>query len=154
MSTTAPDAHRAYVERFAMALTEMGMQRMSARVLALFVCTDSPTLTGTDIAEQLAVSPAAVSGAIRILQQAGLVQRTPAPGSRRDHYRLSGDAWTDAGVAKRESLDGLAKLAADGLDVVAADGPAADRLGEMRDFYRFLAEEIPLLMQRWRARRG
>jgi biotin operon repressor len=141
------------VERFAIVLSEMGLQRMSARVLALFVCSDAPTLTGPEIAEQLAVSPAAVSGAIRTLSQAGLVGRAPTPGSRRDHYRLVGDAWTGAGVVKRERFDVLAELAADGLATVPAEGPAAARLAEMHDFYAFLAEEMPGLLDRWRDRR-
>ena len=141
---------RDYVERFALVLADMGMQRMSARVLALFVCTDSATLTGTDIAEQLGVSAAAVSGAVRTLQQAGLLQRSPAPGSRREHYRLSGNAWADAGVIKHERLDTLARLADDGLTLVGSDGAAAARLSQMRDFYAFLAAEIPALMERWR----
>ncbi|HZG89659.1 MAG TPA: MarR family transcriptional regulator [Pseudonocardia sp.] len=143
---------RDYVERFALVLTGMGMQRMSARVLALFVCTDAATLTGADIAGHLGVSPAAVSGAVRSLQQAGLLQRSPSPGSRRDHYRLSGDAWTDAGVVKRDRFDALARLADDGLALVEAHGEAAARLTRMRDFYAFLAEEIPALLDRWSAR--
>lgn len=152
MTTAA--AHRNFVERFALVLTEMGMQRMSARVLALFVCTDSPTLTGTDIAEQLAVSAAAVSGAVRSLQHAGLVRRVPAPGSRRDHYQLAGEAWADAGLVKRERLDALSTLADDGVLTVEPNGPAAARLREMRDFYAFLAEEIPALLVRWRTRQA
>lgn len=148
------DAQRDFVERFALVLTEMGMQRMSARVLALFVCTDSPTLTGTDIAEQLEVSAAAVSGAVRSLQQGGLVRRVPAPGSRRDHYQLAGEAWADAGVVKRDRLDALAELADDGATVMDPNGPAAARLREMRDFYAFLAEEIPALLVRWRTRQA
>lgn len=142
------------MERFALVLTEMGMQRMSARVLALFVCVDFTTLTGSEIARELKVSAAAVSGAVRALQQAGLVRRVPAPGSRSDHYQLAGDAWADAGVVKRERLDALAELAAEGLDVMEPHGPAAERLREMRDFYAFLAEEIPALLERWRSRQA
>ncbi len=145
---------RDYVERFALVLAEMGMQRMSARVLALFVCTDAATLTGTDIAGHLGVSPAAVSGAVRSLLQAGLLRRSPSPGSRRDHYRLAGDAWADAGVVKRDRFDALARLADDGLALVDDGGAAAERLARMRDFYAFLAEEMPALLERWQARRA
>ena len=90
----SPDAERVYVERFALMLSDMGMQRMTARVLALFVCTDTATLTAPDIAAALTISPAAVSGAVRTLEGAALIERVPMPGSRREHYRLLGDAWT------------------------------------------------------------
>lgn len=146
------DPHRSYVERFALVLTAMGLQRMAARALALFLCSDAATLTPTDIARDLGVSPAAVSGAVRTLHDAGLLARAPVPGSRRDHYHLSGDAWTEAGLVKRDRFDALAALAADGLDVVADGGPAAERLRDMRDFYAFLAEEVPALLDRWRSR--
>lgn len=145
---------RDFVERFAQALTDMGMPRMSARVLALFVCTDARELSAPDIVERLSVSPAAVSGALRTLVQAGLVAWTPTPGNRRDHYRLQGDAWTGAAAIKQERFTALADLAGQGLAAVPPDGPAAERLGGMRDFYLFLAAEMPALIDRWNSRRG
>ena len=144
---------RAFVERFALTLSAMGLQPMAARVLARFVCSDSETLTSTDLSEGLAVSPAAVSGAIHLLAQAGLVERVPVPGSRRQHFRLAGDTWTGAGAVKQEVFVALQGLAADGLGVVPADGPASARLAEMRDFYAFLAGEMPALLARWRESR-
>lgn len=143
---------RAFVERFALTLDAMGLQPMAARVLARFVCADAETLTSADLSGGLAVSPAAVSGAIHLLAQAGLVERVPVPGSRRQHFRLAGDTWTGAGAVKQEVFVALGQLAADGLAVVPAGGPAAARLGEMRDFYAFLAGEMPALLARWRAR--
>ena len=143
---------REFIERFALVLADMGLQRMAARVLALFVCSDAPSLTGPDIAAQLGVSPAAVSGAIHLLMQAGLVERVPSPGSRRDHYRLAGDTWTGAGAIKQDRFEALATLAGDGLASVSADGPAAARLREMHAFYAFLAEEMPALLDRWHRR--
>lgn len=146
------DAERLYVERFAIMLRDMGMQRMDARVLALFVCTDASTLTAPDIATALTISPAAVSGAVRTLQSAGLIERVPVPGSRREHYRLLGDAWTGAAAIKQERFTALADLAEDGVQVVPPDGPAAARLAQMRDFYAFLADEMPALRARWEER--
>jgi len=146
------EAFRSYVERFALALAGMGLQPMAARVLALFVCADETALTPSDISSRLGVSPAAVSGAVQMLSQAGLVERVPAPGSRRRHLRLAGDAWTGAGTVKQEVFVAMAGLASDGLDVVPEDGPASERLAGMRDFYAFLAEEMPSLLERWAAR--
>jgi DNA-binding transcriptional ArsR family regulator len=144
---------RAYVERFALTLDAMGLQPMAARVLARFVCSDADTLTSGELSDGLAVSPAAVSGAIRILTQGGLVERVPVPGSRRQHFRLAGDTWTGAGAVKQEVFVALEHLAADGMAVVPAGGQAAARLGEMRAFYAFLADEMPALLARWRTQR-
>lgn len=154
MASTEPSSEkeRVYLERFALMLSDMGMQRMNARVLALFVCTDRGSLTAPDIAAALTISPAAVSGAVRTLEAAALIERVPVPGSRRQHYRLLGDAWTGAAAIKQERFTALADLATDGLVIIPADGPAASRLQQMRDFYTFLAEEMPALRARWEAR--
>lgn len=147
-----PD-QRAYVERFALVMDGLGLQPMAARVLALFVCTDADSLTSADISASLAVSPAAVSGAIQLLGQAGLLERVPMPGSRSRHFRLAGDTWTGAGAVKQEVFVALSALAADGLHVVPPGGPAAARLEGMRAFYAFLADEMPALLARWQAMR-
>lgn len=148
-----PASTRLFIERFALTLHAMGMQPMTARLLALFVCTDADTLTAPDIAHALSVSPAAVSGALRTLQDAALIERVPVPGSRREHHRLLGDTWTGAAAVKQERFTALAGLAADGLETLPDAGPAADRLEQMRDFYAFLAQEMPALRARWEARR-
>jgi predicted transcriptional regulator len=145
---------REYVERLALAFAGMGLQRMAARVLALFVCSDAPSLTSPDIAERLAVSPAAVSGAIHLLSRAGIVERAPMPGSRRDHYRLAGDTWNGAGAIKQDLFEALARLAGEGRAAVPPGGSADVRLSEMQAFYAFLTDEMPALLSRWRERQA
>jgi hypothetical protein len=147
-----PDPVRQYVERFALVLADLGMQRMTARVLALLVCSDDASLTAGDIQQRLDVSAAATSMAVRELIAAGVADRVPVPGSRRVHYRLSGDTWAGAGAVKQQRFVLLAALAADGLATVPPGGPAAARLAEMRDFNEFLAEEMPGLLSRWQQR--
>ena len=56
------EAVRLFVERFAAALAESGLQRMPARVFAALQATDTGRLTAAELAEILQVSPAAVSG--------------------------------------------------------------------------------------------
>ena len=86
------DAHQP-AEQLALVLSSHGLQRMTARVLAALIFTEQPTLTMGELAEQLRASPGAISGATKMLTSVGLVERVPAPGSRRDHYRLRDDAW-------------------------------------------------------------
>ena len=87
-----PEAVRQFVEHFASALTDAGLQRMHARVFAALHGTDSGRLTAAEIAESLQVSPAAVSGAVRYLTQFNLIRREREPGSRRDTYVVDNDA--------------------------------------------------------------
>ncbi|MEV6184183.1 MarR family transcriptional regulator, partial [Streptomyces sp. NPDC052015] len=82
-----------FVESFAAQLVEAGMQRMPARVFAALLASDSGTLTSAELGEQLQVSPAAVSGAVRYLAQQHMVSREREPGSRRERYRVHSDQW-------------------------------------------------------------
>ena len=50
-------------------------------------------MTMGELADRLQASSGAISGAIKMLTSVGLVERVPAPASRRDHYRLRDNAW-------------------------------------------------------------
>lgn len=142
-----------FVEQFALVLTESGLPRMPARVFAYVLAEDAERYTAAELAEGLRVSPAAISGAVRTLVQAGLLAREREPGSRADHYRIyDDDVWAHI-IMQREPLlrrytsvltDGLAKL---------PDGRGADRLLETLDYMQFMRAELPLMIERWREHR-
>jgi DNA-binding transcriptional regulator GbsR (MarR family) len=98
----------------------------------------------------LQVSPAAVSNAVRYLQQVRLAVREREPGERRDHYRLYNDTWYEAVTHKDEMLKRWQEDMWEGIEAVGADTPAGRRLEETRRFYAFLLDEKPRLMERWR----
>src|SRR5690349_19613035 len=91
-----PEAVQRFVEHFASALVNAGLQRTHARVFAALHGTDSGRLTAAELAETLQISPAAVSGAVRYLTQFNLIRREREPGSRRDVYVLYRDNWYEA----------------------------------------------------------
>jgi DNA-binding transcriptional regulator GbsR (MarR family) len=140
-------------EELALVLTSHGLQRMTSRVLAALLFTSAPTMTAADLAAQLQASAGAISGAIKMLVAVGLAERVPAPGSRRDHYRLRDDAWTVLYTTQNQILAAIRQAASDGITATTPDGPAHRRLAEMRDFYDFMLAEIPDLLDRWRSQR-
>lgn len=145
---------RRYVERLALVLTQLGIQRMAARVFAALVVTDDSKLTAGEIAEKLQISPAAVSGAVRYLEQVGLIEREREPGARRDHFRVYDDMWF-ATLRKRDRLIEMWRdIAEEGVDAVGAESPAGKRLAEMSDFLAFLIREMPILLERWETERA
>lgn len=145
---------RRYVERLALVLTQLGIQRMAARVFAALVVTDDSRLTAGEIAEKLQVSAAAVSGAVRYLEQVGMIEREREPGARRDHYRVSDDMWF-ASLRKRDRLMEMWRdTAEEGIEAVGADTPAGKRLAEMRDFLAFIIKQLPTLLERWEQERA
>jgi DNA-binding transcriptional regulator GbsR (MarR family) len=139
-----------FVERFAAVLVEAGFPRMPARVFVALLVTDSGRLTSAELADQLKVSPAAVSGAVRYLSQVDMVTRGHEPGSRRDHYQLLDDVWYEASVRKDQMYRRWSELMREGMVVLGPDTPAGQRVDDTRAFFEFLQDEMPLLVKRWR----
>ena len=136
-------------EELALVLAAHGLQRMTARVLAALLFSDQPTMTAGELGERLQASSGAISGAVKTLTSVGLVERVPAPASRRDHYRLRDNAWAIQYTNQNEVTTAVLKAAEAGIAATDDGSPARRRITQMRDFYNFLLEEIPALLDRW-----
>ena len=151
--TKGPDLQEA-AEQLALVLSTHGLQRMTARVLAALLFTEQPTTTMGELADRLQASSGAISGAIKMLTSVGLVERAPAPASRRDHYRLRDNAWAVLYTNQNEVLAAMLKAAEAGIATTGGKTLAGQRLIQMRDFYNFLLAEIPALLDRWHRQSG
>jgi predicted transcriptional regulator len=128
---------------------------MAARVFVALLVSDDGRRTAAELAEMLRVSPAAVSNAVRYLQQVRLVAREREPGERRDHYRVySGDTRYEVITRRDEMLTHWQEDLREGIEAVGADTPAGKRLEETRLFYEFMHGELPLLIEKWRKLRS
>src|ERR1700742_415043 len=122
----------------ALVLSSHGMQRMTARVLATLLFTEQPTITAGELSERLQASSGAISGAVKMLISVGVVERVPAPASRRDHYRLRDNAWAIQYTNQNEVTSAVLKAAEAGLPATEDGSLGHQRLTQMRDFYTFL----------------
>jgi DNA-binding transcriptional regulator GbsR (MarR family) len=145
-----PDAVARFVEEFGLLLNESGIPRMPARTLAALMVDDAGKLTASELAEQLNVSPAAVSGAVRYLMQVQLIVRKREPGDKRDHYSLLDDPWYEAIMSRDKELVRWQSMLTDGAKAAGADTSAGKRLNQARRFFKFVHAELPGLMARWR----
>ena len=145
--------HQDAAEQLALVLANHGLQRMTARVLASLLFTEHATMTAGELALRLRASTGAISGAVKMLMSVGLVERVPAPGSRRDHYRLRDDAWAVLYTNQNEVLAAMQKAAEAGVAATAPKSLARQRLNHMREFYDFILAEMPSLLDRWDRRR-
>jgi len=140
-------------ERLALTLSEGGMQRMTARVLAALLFAEQETVTAGELGEWLQISPGTVSTSVKALTRVGLIERVPAPGSRRDHYRFRDGAWAILMSSQNEVVKAMQEAASEGIEAVGAHTAAGRRLEEMRDFYGYLMAELPAVIDRWHAHR-
>ena len=152
-ASATPDPLRTLVERMSLALHERGWPRMPARVYVALLCDEREQLTARDLTALLGVSAAAISAAVNHLIDTGLVVRDPIPGSRQEHYRLAAGGILGAVMRKTEASPHLADLAEEGVSVLGADSPGAERLNELAEFVRFIDAELQCISERWKQRR-
>ncbi|MFF4044621.1 GbsR/MarR family transcriptional regulator [Streptomyces sp. NPDC001816] len=148
-----PESVSRFVEHFAAQLVEAGMPRMPSRVFAALLASDTGALTSAELGEQLRISPAAVSGAVRYLAQVHMVSREREPGSRRERYRVHSDQWYEALTNREAIIKRWEDALRDGVAGLGPDTPAGRRLAETLAFFEFIEQDIAEMMERWRAYR-
>lgn len=136
-------------ERYASVLVEAGVPVMPARVFAALVVTDSGRLTAAQLRTLLSASPAAISGAVRYLEQVGMIRREREPGSRRDVYHAD-SSWYEMAFQREQILARWAGAARDGVGVLGAQTPAGRRLADSLGFFEFVQAEVAGIAERWR----
>ena len=112
--TPAPRLHEA-AERLALVLSGQGLQRMTARVLTALLFSEKSSVTMSELADELQASAGAISGALKNLTSVGLVERVPAPASRRDHFRLRPDAWATLYTGQNQTIAAFLQAAEGGM---------------------------------------
>ncbi len=152
---TSEDERLRFVERFGSSLTVAGFPRLPARVFACLLSQDTGTLTSAEIGEALSVSPAAVSGAVRYLETTRMIHREREPGSRRDVYVVSDDAWHDALINSSATYAPITATLREGVGLVGGRRtPAGRRLSLSVEFLDFISEEMNGIAERWEKRRA
>jgi DNA-binding transcriptional regulator GbsR (MarR family) len=140
-----------FVEQFALILVESGMPRMPSRVFAYVLADDAERYTARELADGLRVSPAAISGAVRYLLQAGLLAKEREPGSRADHYRVyDDDIWYNITQQRLPLLKRYEEILTEGVEMLDEARPGGRRVRETLEYIRFTRVEMAELAERWR----
>lgn len=143
-----------FVERFALLLTEAGMDRMPARVFSYILAEDSDRYTAAELAEGLGVSRAAISNATRVLVDGGLVAKGREPGSRVDHFMVDDDdVWAAISQQRTPLLTRYDAVVKEGVDLLGVDTRGGRRLLQTEAYFEFMMERLPEMMQEWRNRK-
>ncbi|MFJ3922225.1 helix-turn-helix domain-containing protein [Streptomyces sp. NPDC090022] len=135
------EAVREYEETFTTLLMQSGLPKMMARVLTCLLTADAGSLTASELAGHLQVSPASVSKAITFLEGQGLVRRERDE-RRRDRYVADNDVWYQSTMAGARANIMLAETARQGVAILGRDTPAAARLENVARFVEFVGESI------------
>src|SRR5262245_42331625 len=148
MSTT--QQHRA-VERIGSALEAAGLARLPSRVFAALLVDEDGRMTSAELVDELGVSPAAVSGAVKVLEQLRWTTRERERGSRRDVYVVDDDAWRRAMLSGDQTYAAIEE--AFSAAAAIATPTARARLDLSREFLAFVREELVNMVDRWEQRK-
>ncbi|MCZ4610486.1 helix-turn-helix domain-containing protein [Streptomyces sp. Lzd4kr] len=135
------DAVAAYEETLTTVLMGSGLPKMTARVLTCLFTTDAGSLTASQLARHLNVSPASISKAIAFLEGQSLVRRERDE-RRRDRYIVDDELFYQATLASARANDQLVATARQGVTVLGSDTPAAARLENIARFLDYISDSI------------
>ncbi|WP_377273655.1 helix-turn-helix domain-containing protein [Peterkaempfera sp. SMS 1(5)a] len=135
------EAVREYEELFTTVMMQSGLPKTMARVMVCLLTTDGGSLTASELAQRLQVSPATISKSIAFLESQALVRREPDE-RRRERYVVDEDLWYQSTVASVRSLTQQVQIARQGADVLGPGTPAAVRLENVARFLDFVAESL------------
>jgi DNA-binding transcriptional regulator GbsR (MarR family) len=135
------DALADYAETLTTVLMGSGLAKMPARVLTCLFTTDAESLSASQLAQRLQVSPASISKAIAYLESQSLVRRERDE-RRRDRYMVDDELFYQATIASARANDQLVATAREGVAVLGPHTPAAARLENIARFLDFISESI------------
>ncbi|MFF4449824.1 MarR family transcriptional regulator [Streptomyces sp. NPDC001502] len=145
-----PEAVLELEEQFTAMMVGTGLPRMTARVLTCLYVTDGGSLTATELAQRLQVSPASVSKAVGELEQQELIRRERDPGRRRDRYVIDADAWFRGWMASARQNAMLADFALRGAEVLGTATPAGTRMQDIGHFFEHVGRTMIQAAEEWR----
>ncbi|MFF6877797.1 MULTISPECIES: helix-turn-helix domain-containing protein [unclassified Streptomyces] len=144
------EAVREYEETFTTVMMGSGMPKMMSRVMACLCLTDSGSLTASELAQRLQVSPASVSKAVAFLDGQGFVRRETDHG-RRERYVVDDDIWYRSMLASAKAIAQVVETARQGVGVLGPGTPAAARLENVARFLAFVSESTARAAEQARA---
>lgn len=142
------------VEQMGQMLAAGGLPPVAGRVWAYLLICDPPQQSAADLAETLSASRGAISGAVRLLETAGLVRRSTRRGDRREYFDAPPGSIVSILNARLPVTTAWRRLADRGLVLLADRTPEQRaRMQELHDVYAFMEQELPGMLDRFLERR-
>lgn len=144
------EAVREYEEVFTTVMMQSGMPKMMSRVMACLCLADTGSLTASELAGRLQVSPASVSKAITFLESQGMVRRERDE-RRRERYVVDDDVWYQSMMASARATAHISGIARQGVTVHGTGTPVGTRLENIARFLDFVSESTARAAEQARA---
>ena len=148
------DKKKEIIERIGVYYEKKGLQPVVGRIMGLLLVAEPAEATFEQIQEELQISKSAVSTALTFLQAKETVEYTTKPGERKRYFKLRMRDWkTELKKEFDEVLD-MESLINEIIDLKEnRNSEFCCRLLEMKDFFKFMKKELPLLLKKFEASR-
>ncbi|GAA2852700.1 hypothetical protein GCM10010517_10440 [Streptosporangium fragile] len=138
-----------FVDRMGLVIERLGGPRTMGRIYGWLMICDPPHQSLTELATALGVSKASISTVARQLQEAGMIERFPAP-NRQHRYRITPGGWARVLRVQLAGVRMGLETIEFGLSALGADRPEQRALLEdSRDFFTFIESDANELTRRW-----
>ena len=144
----------AYAERMGAHMAEEHLtSHMSGRVYGALLVSASAERSIDELAGLLRASRGAISMATKDLMKSGIVERISRAGDRKRYYRLRPNVWSRLYLEQVKNMEEHVQMAEEGLELMRGESSESkERLLEMGAFFRFILEEMPSVVDRWKKR--
>lgn len=153
MSNEDLSAVRLLAEQMGLFLEQVGWPRMSGRVLGWMLLADEREISLDELSQSLGVSKASVSGATRLLEQIGAIERVPRCGTRKAYYCLADDVWGRLIAMEKRISDTFVRFADQARERLESKPERNVRLSEMKRAFELYSEMLDQLIARWQEER-
>lgn len=129
-----------FVESMGLILQGDGMPRIAGRMLGLFVLRGGP-FSFAQLSEALDVSRGSISTNTRLLEDLGIIERVAIRGERQDYFKLADEPYAELVERKMiRSIKALESISKTAEKLDQSDADTLDRISELANFYRILAD--------------
>ncbi|MBC7450065.1 MAG: MarR family transcriptional regulator [Cytophagales bacterium] len=146
------EKQRMLIERLGVFYEQEGFHPAGARIMALLIIADRNELTFDEMREALNISKSATSTAINLLLNTKRIEYITNPGERKRYFRATIVSWK---LHMKEKLEGMITIGGLMHEILdqrpASTAEFNTSLRELVSFMTFFHQEIPLLIERWKA---
>lgn len=132
-------------------MQQSGWPPIMGRTIAWLMVSDPPEQSAQQISEAVHASRASLTGALRLLSEARMIQAVTRAGDRSTYYRVAPDAWSAMLRRRLESITSFKEITDNGLRLFPPGAGRADRLRDAHRVFEWLNQEAEPLLQRWEA---
>ncbi|MBD3631288.1 hypothetical protein [Cyclobacterium sp.] len=145
---------REIIEKIGVFHEMKGFQPVVGRIMGLLMVAEPAEATFEEIQEELQVSKGAVSTALTVLQAKERVEYRTKPGERKRYFKLRIRDWKNDLKKEFDEVLNMESLINEIIELKEnKESDFCCSLLEMKEFFMFMKNELPLLLKRFEATR-